>query len=167
MKKIIGIIAICMLFVTKASSQDQEGLFSLSGNLSYGTEIKSLGVGLRGQYGFTSNIRGVAEYKYYIDRNLLSAWEINTDVQYVFGSKDELVFYPLAGLKFSRWTYDEGRSSILNSNLKSSKSYLGLNLGFGSQIALAEKVFLQPELRYEIIKEHSQLVIMCGITYQF
>lgn len=168
MRKILIALIISSLFIIKASAQDQEGLFSVSGNLSYGTEIKSLGIGLRGQYGFTPNIRGAAEYKYYIDRNLQSAWEINTDVHYVFGSKDELVFYPLAGLKFYRWTWDSGRSSVdLPEVEKYSHSRLGLNLGFGSQIALAEKVFIQPELRYEIIKDHSQFVAMCGITYQF
>ena len=175
MKRIIGIIAICMLFITtKASAQDQEGLFSLSANASYGTEIKSLGIGLRGQYGFTSNVRGMAEFKTYLSKDNWKAWEINADAQYVFGSSDELLFYPLVGLKYSHWTLDysdlakiPGFGGLEDYKLKTSHNRVGVNLGVGSQIALAEKVFLQPEIRYELVKDFSQFVFMCGITYQF
>lgn len=167
MKKILLLLIICMTFAGKANAQDQEGIFSVSGNLGYGTEIESLGIGLRAQYGFTSNIRGAAEYKYYISRNATSMWEINADAHYVFGSRDELVFYPIAGLKFARITHDLGRIDIIDTKDKNSDNRIGLNLGFGSQIAIAERLSLQPEVRYEIMKSYSQFVAMCGITYTF
>lgn len=153
-----------------SSAQDQEGLFSLSANVNYGTEIESLGLGFRGQYGFTDHIRGVAEYKYYIDRHNLSEWEINADAHYVFGNSDDLLFYPIAGLKFSRWTLDtsRGKNEINNVyHIKNSENRIGLNLGFGSQIAVGEKTFLQPEIKYEIIKNYSQFVFGIGFMYQF
>lgn len=172
MKKILLLLIICATFVGKAKAQDQEGIFSVSGNLGYGTEVESLGIGLRAQYGFTSNIRGAAEYKYYISRNAVSMWEINADAHYVFGSRDELVFYPIAGLKFARITFDSDRIDnlpgiISDYKVKVSENRIGFNLGFGSQIAIAERLSLQPEVRYEIMKDYSQFVAMCGITYSF
>ncbi len=74
MKKILLGIFILFLGLSSVSAQDQYGRFSLAGNINYGTNIESLGIGLRGQYGFTDYIRGSMEYKYYIDRHNVSAW---------------------------------------------------------------------------------------------
>lgn len=171
MKKLLVLLLACLSFAY-SSAQDQEGVFSLSANVNYGTEIESLGLGLRGQYGFTRNIRGVAEYKYYIDRHNLSEWEINGDIHYVFGSSEDLLFYPIAGFKFSRWTLDTSRGKSDNSftnytYTKYSNNRFGLNLGFGTQIAVGEKTYLQPEIKYELIKDYSQFVFSLGFMYQF
>lgn len=168
MKKLLFTLFACLSFIY-SSAQDQTGLFSVAGNLNYGTEIESLGVGLRAQYGFDEHIRGVGEYKYYIDRHNMSAWEINADLHYVFGSSDELVFYPIGGLKFTRWTYDSSRGSMNSNEPKFKESYnrIGLNLGVGSQIALSEKTFIQPEIKYEFMKDFSQFVFSVGFGYQF
>lgn len=168
MKKLIATLLICIGFIPKISAQDQEGIFSVSANLNYGTDIETLGAGLRAQYGFTSNIRGALEYKYYFSRDNRSAWEWNANAHYVFGSKDELVFYPLVGLKFTRQTYDfSGLPEYNIPAFKKSNNRLGLNLGFGSNIAIGEKWFLQPEVSYEFIKDYSQLVISAGVMYRF
>ena len=166
MKRILLTLLVGISFVY-SSAQDQLGKFSMAANLNYGTEIESLGVGLRAQYGFAERMRGVAEYKYYIDRHNLSEWEINLDGHYIIGSSDELLFYPIVGLKFSRWTYDPSRSDKSSSNNKYSNNRLGLNLGFGSQIALSDNTFIQPEIKYELIKDYSQFVFGVGFVYQF
>lgn len=168
MKKLLLTFFACLSFIY-SSAQDQEGLFSVAGNLNYGTEIESLGVGLRAQYGFGVHTRGVAEYKYFIDRHNLSAWELNADLHYVFGSSDELLFYPLAGVKFTRWTYDSARGNLPEGFPveKYSKNRIGLNMGVGAQFALSEKTFIQPEIKYELVKDYSQFVFGVGFGYIF
>lgn len=168
MKKLLFTFFACLLFIY-SSAQDQTGLFSVAANLNYGTKIESLGVGLRAQYGFGEHTRGSAEYKYFIDRHNMSAWEINADLHYVFGSSDELLFYPIGGLKFTRWTFDSSRGSINPNDMKVkySDNRIGLNLGVGSQIALSEKTFIQPEIKYELMKNYSQFVFSVGFGYQF
>ncbi len=172
MKKLLIIFFISFLSVYGVSAQDQEGKFSLAGNLSYGTKIESLGLGLRAQYGFTENIRGALEYKYYLDRRNVSAWGTTADVHYVFGVSDAVSLYPIGGLTFSRWTLDLGRTNIPGVDLgeleaKTSENRLGLNLGFGGQIALGDNTFLQIEAKEALIKDYTQFVISVGFMYQF
>ncbi len=168
MKKLLLTLFACASFIY-SSAQDQQGLFSVAANINYGTEIESLGFGLRGQYGFDEHTRGVLEYKYFIDRHNLSVWEWNADLHYVFGSSDELLFYPIGGLKFSRWTYDSSRGSINGNDdkLKFSDNRIGLNLGVGAQFSIGEKTFVQPEIKYELVKNYSQFVFGVGFGYQF
>lgn len=166
-KALIGLL-ICFLASYNVNAQDQTGVFSLSGNLSYGTDIESLGVALRAQYGFTSHLRGAGEYKYYIDRHNLSAWGFNADGHYVFSVSDAVQLYPIAGMSFSRWTLDYGRSHIVGLHpLKNSHNRIGLNAGFGAQVAVGRNMFLQMEAKEALIKDHTQFVTSIGFTYQF
>jgi len=157
-----------MLIFIPARSQNQAGLFSMSANLSYGSEIESLGVGLRAQYFFQDKLRGVFEYKYFIDRHNLSEWELNADAHWVFGVSNSIFLYPLAGLKYSRWTLDLERSKIPGVDAhKESHDRLGLNLGFGGQISIAQNTYLQIELREELMKNYTQFVPVVGFMVQF
>ena len=169
MKKTLVALFICLLTFNSASAQDQTGIFSLSGNINYGTKIESLGVGLRAQYGFIDRFRGVLEYKYYIDRHNLSAWGVTADTHYVLGiSNSNFAFYPIAGVSLSRWTNDTGRADIPNTERhKDSDNRIGLNLGLGFQIGLSENTFLQIEGKEALIKNYSQFVISAGFMYQF
>lgn len=165
MKKILIILTICFSAIITASSQDQTGKLSFAGNLNYGSEVESLGIGLRAQYGFTSHLRGTAEYKYYIDRHNLSAFGINADGHYVFGVSETVSLYPLAGLNLTRWTYDLGRSNF--DGPKYSNDRIGLNLGLGGQVSLTDNTFIQIEAKEAFIKNYSQFVVSVGFMYQF
>lgn len=168
MKKVILVVAFCLVLIIPAKAQNEAGLFSMSANLSYGTEIESLGVGLRGQYFFLDKLRGSLEYKYFIDRHNLSEWEINADAHWVFGVSQKVYLYPIGGLKFARWTLDYGRANIAGvDSYKKSNNRLGLNLGFGGQISLSHNTYVQIELREELMKDYTQFVPVVGFTYEF
>ncbi|MDH6307276.1 outer membrane protein X [Dysgonomonas sp. PFB1-18] len=175
MKKLVLGFFISFLFVSAISAQeDQTGKFSLAGNLNYGTKIESLGIGLRGQYGFMERLRGSLEYKYYIDRHNTSAWGLSADAHYLFGLGETFSIYPLAGVTFSRWTYDLGRSGLgelieefTDEKTKNSNNRIGLNIGLGGQIAVGEKTFIQVELKEALIKNYTQFVASVGFMYQF
>lgn len=173
MKKLLLGLIISFISIYTISAQDQTGKFSLAGNLNYGTKIESLGIGLRGQYGFMENIRGSLEYKYYIDRHNTSAWGISADAHYVFGVSDKVSLYPIAGLTFSRWTTDFGRingidiGELIEGKTKYSNNRLGFNIGFAGQIALSNNTFLQIEAKEALIKDYTQFVISVGFMYQF
>ncbi|MDU1892926.1 MAG: outer membrane beta-barrel protein [Dysgonomonas sp.] len=169
MKKTLIVALICFLAsFHSVNAQNRAGAFSLSGNLSYGTDIESLGVALRAQYGFTQYLRGMAEYKYYIDRHNWSAWGVNADGHYVFSVSRAVQLYPLAGISLSRWTYDTGRSKIHGiQNYKHTENRIGLNAGFGIEVGLADNTYMQIEAKEALIKDHSQFVISLGFVYQF
>ncbi len=165
MKKILVTLFFCCVIITNSYSQDQAGVFSLAGNVNYGTKVESLGLGLRAQLGFTDNLRGSAEYKYYIDRHNLSAWGVNTDGHYVFGVAETVSLYPIAGINFTRWTYDPGRSNGIGD--KYSNNRIGVNLGFGGQVLIADNSFIQIEAKEALIKNYSQFTLSVGFMYQF
>lgn len=168
MKKLFFSLLVSLLSVYTVSAQNQLGVFSLSGNLSYGTDIESLGVGLRAQYGLTDYIRGAGEYKYYIDRRNVSAWGVSTELHYVFPASKTVSLYPIAGISFSRWTLDTGRSKPGNLyDIKDSHNRVGANLGFGGQIAVADNIYVQIEAKEALIKDHTQFVALVGFMYQF
>lgn len=168
MKKLFLSLLVSLLSLYTVSAQSQLGIFSLSGNLSYGTDIESLGVGLRAQYGFTDYIRGAGEYKYYIDRHNVSAWGVSTELHYVFPVSQTVSLYPIAGASFSRWTLDTGRSKPGNLiDIKDSHNRIGASLGFGGQIAVADNIYIQIEAKEALIKDHTQFVALVGFMYQF
>lgn len=168
MKKVVVFVFLCTLIYTPLKSQNQAGLFSMAANLSYGTKIESLGVGLRAQYFFEDKLRGSFEYKYFIDRHNLSEWELNADAHWVFGVSDAIFLYPIGGIKFARWTLDLDRAKIPGVDAyKKSENRLGLNLGFGGQIAIAQRTYLQIELREELVKDYTQFVPVVGFMIQF
>lgn len=165
MKKALTTLFFCCIIIAKSYSQDQAGRFSFAGNLNYGTKVESLGLGLRAQLGVTDNLRGSAEYKYYIDRHNLSAWGINADGHYVFAVAETVYLYPIAGVNYTRWTYDPGRSNGIGD--KYSKNRIGVNLGFGGQIPIADNSFIQIEAKEALIKNYSQFELSVGFMYQF
>lgn len=168
MKKVILLVSLCVLMIIPIKSQNSAGLFSMAADLSYGSKIESLGVGLRAQYFFADKLRGSLEYKYFIDRHNLSEWEINADGHWVFGVSEAVYLYPIGGLKFARWTLDHERSKLDGvAPYKKSTNRLGLNLGFGGQIALTQNTYLLIELREELMKHYSQFVPVVGFMIQF
>lgn len=61
MKKLLLTLA-CAMTSLFASAQAKTAAVGL--NLNYGTEIESLGLGVKGSYCFTDHIRGEASFKY-------------------------------------------------------------------------------------------------------
>jgi outer membrane protein X len=168
MKKSLFILFICITFVCNLYAQDQQGVLSFAGNLSYGTKIESLGLGVRAQYGLTENVRVSTEYKYYIDRHNLSAWGIALDAHYVFNASESVALYPIGGVTVSRWTLDSGRSKLDGiTHFKRSHNRPGINLGFGTQVEVAYNTFIQIEAKEALIKDYTQFVFSVGIMYQF
>lgn len=167
MKKQLILLLFALIYLYPVAAQTQPGQLSVSANLSYGTDIKTMGIGLRAQYTLKENLRASAEYKYYLDRRNWSAWEFNADAHYMFRVKNYAYLYPIAGLKYLRRTYDLGRAGIPGFNIKDSHNRLGLNLGFGGQLAITENIYLQLELREELVKDFTQFVPLIGFMLQF
>lgn len=79
MKKII--IAACMALLGCGSVFAQQGKQAIGGNLSYGTEIESVGIGLKYQYNITDQIRIEPSMNYFfkmMDLACLTSTQIST-----------------------------------------------------------------------------------------
>ena len=165
----------------------QTGDKYVGANLSYGTEIKSLGIGVKGQYFFKDNIRGEASFDYFLKKDGLSMWDINANVHYLFDVADKIKVYPLAGLGLTNWVssgidiyYYDDYSKMTRANYydfddyfndydsgSSTESKIAVNLGCGAQYELTDRVNLTAELKYQIISNFNQLVFGVGFAYKF
>lgn len=153
----------------------QEGQAYLGGQLAYPTDIKSLGIGVKGGYGITDAIRTQATFDYFLKKDNVSCWDLNLDVHYLFPLGDNIKVYPLAGLTYLRCSVDgftqtvstSAGSITVGSNESHSDGNLGVNLGGGFQYDLTEKLALNAEVKFQIIKNSNQGVISAGLLYKF
>ena len=93
MKKII--IAACMALLGCGSVFAQQGKQAIGGNLSYGTEIESVGIGLKYQYNITDQIRIEPSMNYFFKNDGLSMFDINANIHYLFPIASNISLYPL------------------------------------------------------------------------
>lgn len=153
----------------------QKGQTYLGGQLAYPTDIESLGIGVKGGYGITDAIRAQATFDYFLKKNNVSWWDLNLDVHYLFPLGNNIKVYPLAGLTYLRGSVDgvtqtvntQDGSVTVGSNESYSDGNLGLNLGGGFQYDLTDKLVLNAEVKFQIIKNTNQGVISAGLAYKF
>ena len=86
MKKLLLTLA-CAMTSLFASAQAKTAAVGL--NLNYGTEIESLGLGVKGSYCFTDHIRGEASFNYFFPKDHFTMWEINANAHYLFNIGDK------------------------------------------------------------------------------
>ena len=174
MKKLLLTLA-CVMTSLFASAQAKTAAVGL--NLNYGTEIESLGLGVKGSYCFTDNIRGEASFNYFFPKDHFTMWEINANAHYLFNIGDKFKVYPLVGLTYVHghlsgldidlgdgdWDYN-GKITV-NSSYDTGK--FGVNLGGGAQYDLTDNLMLNFEVKYSLVSDLDQCVISLGAAYKF
>ena len=99
----------------------------------------------------------------------MSMWDINLNAHYLFTLSDKVKVYPLAGISYTNWKFDDGGDDDYDygGDDGGSTGKIGFNLGGGIQYDLTEKVFLNGEIKYQYIDHFDQLVFGVGIGYKF
>lgn len=133
----------------------QKGEKAVGVNLSYGTEISNIGIGVKGQYNFTDAIRGEVSFDYFLEKDYLKMWDINVNAHYLFNVAEKIKVYPLAGLAYTNWSAVETLSRF------------GANLGGGAQYDINEKLSLNLDIKYQFISDFNQAVFGVGAAYKF
>ena len=128
-------------------------------NIKYGLDDpKSTGIGLKGQYGFTDQIRGEASFNYFLKKDHVTEFDINLNVQYVF-TFGEFGVYPFAGVSLQSASPDYGDS----------ESKFGANVGAGAEYSITEKIKLNLEFTYKTGSNEfwDRSLIGVGASYKF
>jgi len=168
MKKLF--ITMCLVLIGTTAFA-QKGTKAIGLDLSYGTKIENIGIGVNGQYNFTDAIRGDASFDYFLKKNGASMWDLNLNVHYLFPISTSFKLYPLAGFTYTNWKMDWvledeyfGTSEDLGS---STESRFGVNLGGGVQYDLSSNLLIKAEAKYQMISDFGQAVFTCGVAYKF
>lgn len=158
MKKLLFILPVFLtLFAPKVAAQF-EGTFGMGIHAGYGAEIASVGAGAHMHYYRTNNLRFAPAFTYYLERKGHGLWTIDSDIHYVIPATVSASLYPIAGVHYSNWKYN-------NNNESWNKHRIGGNLGIGLQHDISYRVRANFELKYQFIKDFSQVLFTAGIGF--
>lgn len=102
----------------------------------------NIGVGANVGYEIIDNLRGVAEFDYYLKKDNVSYWDVNVGAQYLFKLSDAFTVYPTAGI-------DLLGSKVSVAGYSASDSKMGLNIGAGVEYQLSSSLALKAEYNYK------------------
>ncbi len=145
------------------SPNSLKGGMALGATINYGTEIETVGIGIRYDYMLSNSFRLTPNATFWFKNDDLSSWDINVDVQYLIPLAERFKIYSLAGFTVSHWKRDKGEHYIE----KWDKTYFGANLGAGIEYDVAPNWLINFDLKYRIIKDYDQLVLSLGFAYRF
>lgn len=139
MKKLFVIA--CMM-IASVSAFAQAGKCTLGVHGAYMLDDpNNFGIGAQAGYELIDNLRGVAEFNYYLKKDNVSYWNVEVNAEYLF-KFGALAVYPLAGVDLTGWSVDFNGNST-------SDSKLGLNLGAGVEYWLSSSLALKAEFNYK------------------
>lgn len=170
MKKLLLLVCAAVMSL---SASAQAGDKALGAQLVFGSETNNIGLGVKGQYYFTDQLRGEASVDYFFKNKGVSMWDINANVHYLFDVANKVKVYPLAGLGYTNWSYTndviviEENGNKRTTEFKGSNGRLAINLGGGAEYELTKDLSVNAELKYQIISNYSQLVLGVGVAYKF
>ena len=162
MKKLLLLVCAAVMSL---SASAQAGDKALGAQFVFGSETNSIGLGVKGQYYFTDQLRGEASVDYFFKNKGVSMWDINANVHYLIDVADKFKVYPLAGLGYTNWSYKyefEGLPVV-----EGTDGRLAINLGGGAEYELTKDLSVNAELKYQIVSHYNQLVLGVGVAYKF
>ena len=157
MKKLLVLVCAAVMSL---SASAQAGDKALGAQFLFGSKTNNIGLGVKGQYYFTDQIRGEASFDYFFKNQGISMWDINANVHYLFD-----VVYPLAGLGYTNWSYKYEYAGL--PVIEGSDGRLAVNLGGGAEYELTKDLSVNAELKYQIISNYNQLLLGVGVAYKF
>ena len=160
MKKLIVIFS--MMFFIMGNAFAQKGIQAAGVSLNYGTEISSIGIGVKYQYNITNDIRLEPSITYFFENKGLDMFDMNVNAHYLLPLASNIRLYPLAGLTYARWASDFG-----NGGAEITYSKLGINLGGGAEFDITDELMMNFELKYQCVSDFDQAIFSIGLAYMF
>lgn len=136
MKKLFFVVC-TMLISASAFAQQGQKTVGVHGNYMLDSP-NNFGIGANIGYEVIDNLRGVAEFNYFLKKDHVSYWNVEVNANYLFRLASAFTLYPLAGI------------DLLGCKVGDySDSKLGLNLGVGAEYQLSNNLALKLEYNYK------------------
>lgn len=157
MKKILTFVCVLMLGMGVSQAQVHQGETAAGVNMVYGSEIKSLGLGARFQYGVLDQLRAEVGFNFFFEHDHKTWCDVNVNAHYLLGLlNDQFFLYPLVGLNYTMAKYNSDE-----------ENHIGLNVGAGAEYEITDHIGVNLEYRHTIVRKVDQGVIGLGINYKF
>ena len=149
--------------------------WGLGFNLSYCNEVANPSFGIKALYDINEsytiapslNLYLPTTETYYKTEVKDKYWDINIDVHYNFYNTDKGKLYPLAGITFFHINSTETSTEENLGEPSESEGLFGLNLGFGGQMNLTDRLIASAEIKYQIIEDTSLFIPSLSLIYRF
>ena len=173
MKKLLALLGLLLLL--SGGAYAQKGRQAIGFGLSYGTEIESIGLGVKYQYNITSPIRIEPSFNYFFENDHVSMLDVNVNFHYMFPLARTVKAYPLFGVTLANWMYDghdfdkdidDGHIHV-DDDGDHNECRFGVNLGAGAEFALGGNWAMNVEFRYQLVSDFDQGVVNIGAAYRF
>ena len=167
-KNLIKMICVAVLAITATSLTAQEKgemAIGVYGAFGTGDSYSNIGFGAKFQWNVIDNLRLEPSFTYFLEKDMISMWDASLNVHYLFPIADKVIIYPLvgAGMLGTSVSVDLGEWG----DVSGSTTDFGINLGGGIDFKLTDKLILNAEAKYKIVKDWNRIVISAGVAYKF
>lgn len=146
------------------SGQFVSAQISAGGGLSFGSEIETVGLNLRGGYVIENQFNVGMDFNFFAPKKSGPAkvgWVgVNVNAAYWFQATDELTLYPLVGLNISSI---RATANYLGATSSNRQTEIGLNLGGGVMYKI-DNIAPFIEGKY-VVSEFDQAVFSLGVLF--
>jgi len=143
-----------------------EGTWGAGVHAGYASAAERPGAGVHLHYYRTNNLRFAPSFTRYLERKGERMWMAEADLHYILPLSYAASLYPLAGIHYSNWHYDPEAAGALNGE-EQTRHRPGASLGMGYQHELGYRVRANLELKYQFIKDYSQVLVTAGFGFWF
>ncbi len=167
MKKILFVL---MMAATMLVANAESGEWAVGGQVVYGTKAETAGIGPHVKYCLSDAFRMNLSGNYYFKHKGVSAFDVNLEANYLFSVGEKVRLYPLAGVVLGIWHADGVNVSYGGMDFgvdgKTSTKFGG-NVGGGFEYLVSDHLSLNAEVKYQYLKNVSQLLFVAGVGFRF
>ncbi len=143
-----------------------EGTVGVGVHAGVASQVKLPGAGVHLHYYRTNNLRIAPSISRFLEMKGMRMWIVETDLHYILPLNYAASLYPLAGIHYSNW-HHQREAPVFLMEEEYTRHRLGTNLGIGYQHDFGYRVRANLELKYQFIKDYSQVLFTAGVGFWF
>lgn len=153
MKRSLKIVVAIIAFIAFTPNQTKAQQMAVGGGVFYASSVNSIGISLNGEYQFTDEWSAAPSFTYFLKKDdYWTRMTLDLDANYKFKEIEGVGgLYGIGGIAFTFDSFKWSDSTWGGYDANTTSTTLGLNLGIGLNVPLAEKMTIAPELRYTIM----------------
>lgn len=161
MRKLFFIISLALLSLLPTVASAKPGETSVGILAGYNSKTSSGLAGIYLQYQCNPWLRLSPDVQTLFKKNNLSAFHINGNAHFLIPVQSNMNFYPLAGITYQSWKYNN--QDVEKDNI----NRFGLNVGCGYDIKVTPALKFMVEGKYSLVKDATSFGLSIGIGYIF